>query len=189
MSNHDQNRIRSVLGGNIEKSKQAATLLLTLPGSPFIYYGEELGMLGEKPDEQIREPFIWNVSTKDSGQTNWEEIIHNTSDNTAALVLQQKDANSLWQYYKNLIHLRKANKVLAEGALKLSNYNNENDIIAFIRSYKEKEFLILLNIGGTIRKISIKEKFNILLNKDVVIRDNQFTLQRYSSIILELKTN
>ncbi len=65
LSNHDQNRIGSLLSGNVEKLKVAANLLLTLPGNPYLYYGEEIGMLGLKPDEFIREPFLWDVGTND----------------------------------------------------------------------------------------------------------------------------
>ena len=50
----------SVLGGNVEKAKLAAFILLTSPGTPFIYYGEEIGMMGRKPDENIRRPMQWS---------------------------------------------------------------------------------------------------------------------------------
>ena len=46
LTNHDQNRVMSVLNGDIGKARVAASLLLTAPGTPFIYYGEELGQQG-----------------------------------------------------------------------------------------------------------------------------------------------
>lgn len=49
LTNHDHNRVMSQLDNNPNHAKMAATLLLTLPGNPFIYYGEEIGMLGVKP--------------------------------------------------------------------------------------------------------------------------------------------
>jgi alpha-amylase len=57
LTNHDQDRIGSVVGNNKDKIKLAASIFLTLPGQPYIYYGEEIGMLGTKPDPYIREPF------------------------------------------------------------------------------------------------------------------------------------
>jgi alpha-amylase len=60
LTNHDQNRVMSVLNGNVDKAKVAASLLLTSPGTPFIYYGEEIGMQGRKPDEDIRLPMQWS---------------------------------------------------------------------------------------------------------------------------------
>ncbi|MBK8291612.1 MAG: hypothetical protein IPK96_12450, partial [Flammeovirgaceae bacterium] len=64
LKNHDQNRIMSELGNDLSKAKVAAGILLTLPGTPYIYYGEEIGMQGLKPDEYIREPFIWDDAKK-----------------------------------------------------------------------------------------------------------------------------
>ena len=51
----------SQLDGDVNKAKLAAFLLLTSPGTPFIYYGEEIGMQGKKPDENIRLPMQWNA--------------------------------------------------------------------------------------------------------------------------------
>ena len=46
ITNYDQNRVMTQLDGNIAKAKLAASILLTSPGTPFIYYGEEIGMTG-----------------------------------------------------------------------------------------------------------------------------------------------
>ncbi|MEP6895940.1 MAG: alpha-amylase family glycosyl hydrolase, partial [Chloroflexota bacterium] len=63
LTNHDQNRVVSVLNGKVEKAKLAAVMLLTSPGTPFIYYGEEIGMQGKKPDEDIRLPMQWSADS------------------------------------------------------------------------------------------------------------------------------
>ena len=60
LTNHDMNRVMSQLKDDENHAKMAAGILLTMPGNPFIYYGEEIGMKGAKPDEQIREPMIWS---------------------------------------------------------------------------------------------------------------------------------
>ena len=61
-TNHDQDRIMSQVG-SVEKAKLASNIYLTLPGNPFIYYGEEIGMCGEKPDEKIRKKSWWFFTT------------------------------------------------------------------------------------------------------------------------------
>ncbi len=53
LANHDQGRVMNQLGHDRAKAKVAAALLLTLSGTPFVYYGEEIGMVGTKPDELI----------------------------------------------------------------------------------------------------------------------------------------
>jgi len=52
--NHDQNRLSNTLQNNMSKAKIAASFFLTFPGIPYVYYGEEIGMGGSKPDEYIR---------------------------------------------------------------------------------------------------------------------------------------
>ncbi len=54
LTNDDQNRIMSAVNNNMDKAKMAASILLTLPGSLYLYYGEEIGMQGKKPDQYIR---------------------------------------------------------------------------------------------------------------------------------------
>ena len=100
LSNHDMNRIRTTLHGDIRKTKLAASILLTLPGIPFIYYGEELGMLGMKPDEFLREPFLWGDSNFQ--QTSWLKPLHSTSDSVISLENQKNDENSIFNHYKKL---------------------------------------------------------------------------------------
>jgi alpha-amylase len=99
LSNHDQNRVLSVLGGNLEKGKLAAAILLTMPGTPYIYYGEEIGMLGMKPDPNIREPFLWNTEANDTIRTKWMDPEY-TSDNSVVPLLKKA-------WWKNHAFLRR----------------------------------------------------------------------------------
>ena len=78
VTNHDQDRIASVLGeGEPARLKLAASLLLAAPGVPFLYYGEEIGQVGRKPDEMIRNPMPW-TSGSNGGFTQaaraWEPL-------------------------------------------------------------------------------------------------------------------
>ena len=142
LSNHDQNRIMSELDGDIAKAKMAASLLFTLPGSPYLYYGEEIGMMGKKPDEQIREPFIWDEPGKDPLQTNWEELVYNGPDSIQSLAQQKEDSQSLFNHYKNLIQLRKAFPALREGNFQVLGQN------AFVRSLSDS-LTIVHNVTPT----------------------------------------
>ena len=61
LTNHDMNRVMSQLSVDTNKAKLAASVLLTVPGVPFVYYGEEIGMTGVKPDEFNRTPMQWSA--------------------------------------------------------------------------------------------------------------------------------
>ena len=77
LTNHDQKRVMSEFGGDAAAAKLAATLLLTGGGTPFVYYGEEIGMTGQKPDERIRTPMRWDATGPAAGFTSstpWEPL-------------------------------------------------------------------------------------------------------------------
>ncbi|MGB1288798.1 MAG: alpha-amylase family glycosyl hydrolase, partial [Aggregatilineales bacterium] len=73
LTNHDEPRVMTELSGNIDDAKIAASLLLLSPGTPFIYYGEEIGMRGTKPDEHIRTPMQWDTTLVTGGFTSAAE--------------------------------------------------------------------------------------------------------------------
>ncbi|MBN3034335.1 MAG: DUF3459 domain-containing protein [Bacteroidales bacterium] len=144
LTNHDQERIMSRLDGNLQKARVAASLLLTLPGIPFIYYGEELGMRGKKPDEQIREPYLWGDN--DPAQTSWEEAVYSTPATVAPLVLQEKDEASLYYHYQKLIHLRNEYPEFNSGTFTPIESGDQR-LIAFSRSHEGHRVLVLHNVS------------------------------------------
>ena len=134
LSNHDQNRVGSMLRGNISHLRVAANLLLTLPGLPYLYYGEEIGMLGMKPDESIREPFLWDIRANDTQRTRWRRGKYSTSQTVRPLAQQQADPNSLFSHYKRLIQFRNGHSVLNDNRSRLLPTGiRQKGIVAFVR--------------------------------------------------------
>ena len=118
LSNHDQQRVMSQLAGNPRHMRTAAAMLLTLPGQAFIYYGEELGMQGRKPDPDLREPMRWYRDPHGTGQSRWKRFT--AGDGPAVSVqAQQHDAQSLLAWYRMLIDWRRELPVLRDGALRV----------------------------------------------------------------------
>lgn len=116
LTNHDQNRVMSQLRGDGNRAKLAASILLTLPGVPFVYYGEEIGMTGVKPDEQIRTPMQWTADPH-AGFTTGEPWMPVNEDYPAVNVeAQSGDPKSLLSHYRRLIQLRAAEPALRHGA-------------------------------------------------------------------------
>lgn len=191
LSNHDQNRIMSVFNQNINQAKIAASLLLTLPGLPFIYYGEEIGMLGMKPhDKYRREPFLW--STKNlQGQTTWLEPLY-TKISNGCIPLDEQISNpqSIYNHYKNLIHFRCQSDILLFGLLKPIS-TRIHCLCLFERIYDKKSLFIAHNIGSKLQRINIPENYSQVIfstqndNEILIVNNKQFHLQPYSTIILE----
>lgn len=189
LSNHDQNRILSALGANIEKGKLAAALLLTMPGTPYIYYGEEIGMLGEKPDPNIREPFLWDETQNDAIRTKWIQPEFTTDETVTPLSRQIKDNNSIFNQYKSLIHVRNRSAALTYGDFSPALYGNAG-LISFYRNIDDDQALVIHNLCGhkvTVQLKSEDEHFSHVLFSTYGEKtaNGNFDLEPYSSIILK----
>lgn len=189
LSNHDQVRIGSIADGNIEKLKLAANLLLTLPGNPYLYYGEEIGMKGKKPDEHIREAFIWNKRSDDNDRTNWRKPVYNTDSKTTPLKFQIEDENSLFNHYKKLIALRKTVPALAQISppnLQKSGIVNKK-LVSFIRPHDDGDLLVIQNITSDRVEVLIKEKISdvIFSTNDSKLDGQKVKLGAYEMIVLQ----
>lgn len=145
LTNHDMPRIATQLGREDRNLEMAASLLLTLPGSPFLYYGEEIGMAGDKPDPDIRTPMQWSADPG-AGFTTGEPWRAPQPDfrelNVAA---QRDDPGSLLSHYRRLIHLRSSTPALRHG--KLDVLEADDGVLAFLRTAGEDRVLVVHNLG------------------------------------------
>ncbi len=146
LTNHDQDRVMSVLRGDIGKAKVAASILMTAPGTPFIYYGEEIGMTGKKPDEYIRTPMQWNDGAN-AGFTTGTPWIEINGDYAQGVNVsnEEKDPGSLLNHYRALIHLRKTYSALRTGETYFIETGN-NGVYALLRTDASGVFLIVINL-------------------------------------------
>lgn len=132
LTNHDQDRSFNRLGQSPARAKLAASILLSLPGVPYLYYGEEVGMLGQKPDENIRRPMQWSSEANAgfSSQTPWHPI--NTNFANANVADQSQDQNSLWRHYQKWISTRNNTAALRKGTYTAVNAGSTT-VFAFLR--------------------------------------------------------
>ncbi|TRZ40120.1 alpha-amylase [Niallia circulans] len=146
LTNHDQIRVMSEFKGDIQKGKSAASILLTLPGNPYLYYGEEIGMIGEKPDELIREPFRWYEGDGE-GQTSWQTPVYNIGNNGISVEVQDNNENSLLNHYRKMIRIRQQYVELGKGNIESIEVNNAK-VVAYNRTYKKSSIQIFHNIAN-----------------------------------------
>jgi len=146
LTNHDQDRLMDQLGFSQEKNKIAASLLLTAPGVPFLYYGEEVGLQGTGHD-RARNPMQWSGEQNAgfSTGTPWQEVgfdweFYNLSN-------QIDDPGSLFSHYRNLIQARNQHVSLRVGDPYVVSAS-ENSLYSILRVSQEEAVLILINLGG-----------------------------------------
>lgn len=146
--NHDQTRTMTYLQNDVAGAKLAATILLTLPGVPFIYYGEEIGMTGDKPDERLRTPMHWSRGTAAgfTSGTAWEALQPDSLN--ANVAVQDRDPNSLLNLYRRLARQRNENSALRSGRLIPVETGNEA-VLAYLRADSSRAVLVVANLGTT----------------------------------------
>ena len=148
LTNHDMDRIMSQLGGTPERARLAATWLLTAPGTPFVYYGEEIGMEGEKPDEDIRTPMAWTGESPSVGFSDaipWQAPDLSFGD--ANVADQTNDPGSLLSLYRDLIHFRNESPALRFGETILLDPGHPS-VYSVLRVADSESVLTILNLSG-----------------------------------------
>lgn len=147
LTNHDINRAASYATGKnaLAQGKAAAMLYLTMPGIPFIYYGEEIGMAGVKPDEKIRTPMQWTGDPKAGFTTGtpWQAI--NADYKIINVAAQTGDPSSLLEHYRQLITLRNEHAALRAGATYVLKADSRR-LVSYLRTNDEEVLLVLVNI-------------------------------------------
>ena len=211
LTNHDQDRSFYRFGMDERKAKLAARILLSLPGVPYIYYGEEVGMLGQKPDEDIRRPMQWTSSANAgfSSTQPWHPLNNNYANYNVAN--QQFESESIWSQYQIWIKQRTRNTALRSGTYDFIESNNIR-MFSYLRADSESNtaFAVIHNLSSqntddiTIRinNSSLTEGtynlINILNNQNMgsinVSSSGAFdttlsevTLAAYSSFLLKLE--
>jgi alpha-amylase len=190
LSNHDQERVMSQLDDNAQHMRMAAALLLTLPGQPYVYYGEELGTRGHKPDSAMREPMRWQRIPGGRGETTWEA---STSGNGAEVSVEaeQADPNSLLHYYSMLLHWRSEIGALRDGGFRV--YPEANDhLVAWERADAQGTVLVVHNLSGAAQSMPLdvpgEPHFNHVLRQSTTgatIDAEGLQLPPYSSVVLQ----
>jgi glycosidase len=148
LTNHDQDRLMTQLKKDPDKEKVAASMLLTSPGVPFIYYGEEIGLEGQKPDENIRRPMQWSTEKYGGFSTifPWEYVGPDWQMNNVAI--ETVDQNSILSYYRTLIQIRNEHAALRVGDL-YALYAANPALYTILRVSHEEMVLVIVNLSDT----------------------------------------
>ena len=158
ITNHDMDRAAGFLTPASGYAQMAANLYILGPGTPFIYYGEELGMCGSRggasTDANRRLAMIWNDGDTVKNPTGSTYSASNQVQN--GVKEQITDENSLYTYYKKLIMIRKANPAIARGEYHAVSIKGSN-VGGFTSTYDGKTVLVLHNTTKTEQTIDVSQ--------------------------------
>ncbi len=187
IGNHDRDRVLDQLRGNMSHMRMAAAMLLTLPGDPFVYYGEEIGMHGIKPDESIREPMRWDRDPRQAGETWWEPAPDNASSHLS-VAAERADRRSLLNFYRRLIHWRIELPALGDGTI--ASYPVDGGAIsAYTRADDAQRLLVIHNLSSAPRSVNLPDAgFRAVIRRTrggIRLRGGELLLPPYSTAILQ----
>jgi maltose alpha-D-glucosyltransferase / alpha-amylase len=157
-------RLSPLLGNDRRQIELLNSLLLSLPGTPVIYYGDEIGMgdnvyLGDR--NGVRTPMQWS-SDRNAGfsranpQRLYLPVIVDSEYHYEAVNVeaQRANPNSLWYWMKRLLATRKRFPALGKGDLELLHSSNRK-VFAFIRSTSEQHILIVANLSHYVQTVAL----------------------------------
>ena len=231
LANHDQPRMVSKFGNDtpefrVVSSKMLSTFIMTMRGTPYYYYGDELGMTNirfnsiddyhdvdtrnkyiglknkngdlnafleeqkQTSRENGRTPFQWD-NTQNAGFTSgtpWLKV--NPNYKTVNAEAEEKDPNSVLNYFRKLVQLRKKEPTLVYGKYTVLDKENPN-VYAYTRELDGKKLLVLLNFTdkNSSYKIGIPStKSTIILGNYTELKKPKNNILRpYEAIVMELK--
>lgn len=146
LTNHDQDRLMSQVFDHDERVKVAASLLLTSPGVPFLYYGEEVGLQGEWINVADRRPMQWSGSANGGFTTGipWEPL--GPAWQNYNVELEAADPISILSHYQNLIQARNEHAALRIGNLNVVTTTNEG-LYSILRVSENEAVLVMINLS------------------------------------------
>lgn len=205
LSNHDMDRASNSLTN--ENAKLAASLYLLLPGTPYMYYGEEIELMGKRKtapedasDARRRLPMIWSMTDK-NGECGFPEP-HRTdlmnNEQVKLGVAEQMDKNySLWNHYKKVIEIRNKYPFIKNSVF--TNMTKQIDtkldnILAYELSYGDESIIVIHNFENANASVDLsKIGVSSILDEVSVSRqypelsNNVLKIGKWSTVILSKK--
>lgn len=198
MTNHDQDRAAESFGKNVDKEKQAAAMMLTTPGKPFIYQGEELGYWGktEKGDPSRRQPMAWDKNLSylckfglsDNHKSDLTD--YNMVKGSISVEAQEADANSLLAVYKTWSRLRNTYPALADGTMTASPLNGGTIASWYMTSTDGRKMLVVHNCGSSEKSIAVTDNISkpvAVLGTVKADKNTTLIMSGRSSVVFDLQ--
>lgn len=207
LGNHDRPRVASRVG--VEQAGVAAMLLLTLRGTPTVYYGDEIGMHQVPiPPDRVQDPFEKNVPGMGLGRDGartpmqwdasafagfstvdpWLPVADDfVTENVANL---RHDRTSIYELHRRLLALRRASPALTRGSYR--PVAASGDLLLYVRQYAQQRVLVALNLSGEPAVVSAQSErwrgklvLSTLLDRQEMV-DGEVALRGNEGVVVEL---
>ena len=157
-------RLAPLLGNDRRRIELMNGLLFSLPGSPVLYYGDEIGMgdnifLGDR--NGVRTPMQWSADrnagfSRANRQRLYLPVITDPEYHyeTVNVEAQQGNPHSIYSWTKRLIALRKRHRAFGRGSLELLRPENRK-VLAYIRKYESEQILCVANLSRFLQAVEL----------------------------------
>ena len=189
LSNHDQNRFASEVNKNVAREKQAAAILLSGPGKPFVYQGEELGYWGSKDggDEYVRTPIRWTRTGTIPTEPLGGKVDNSMLSADRSVQAQEESKESILNVYKTWSCLRNTYPALAGGEMSAVSQSGAS-IAAWYMTKDTQKLLVVHNVAGSEKSVTLSDKLTkpIALLGTASVAGKTLKLGPNSSVVFEL---
>ena len=193
LSNHDVGRIAGFCTQHEQKTKLAGAMNLFMSGSAFVYYGEEIGMVGSGNDPSKRAPMYWN-DARDNGTTNPPPECELPDEYPfGSLEHQTGDENSIYNYYRKAIEIRNAIPSISHGRTTAEAELNKGCVSAFRKASDYGTSIVLMNIQEENAVVDLSAYGDWLLaaslsadGNPIVLEGSTLQLPAYGTAVLVL---
>lgn len=191
-TNHDMGRSAGYYSGESApaQTKLSGALNLLMSGSAFIYYGEELGMKGAGKDENKRAPMCFYTDKNTAGMCEGPPGMDSIKMKYGSLEEQEKELDSVYNYYKQAIYLRNCYPVLVKGRVRNIEAYSSEQVAAFSKTRDEEELLVFCNLSGEAATVELNTAAKIVaaLYTDEtkgMMEDSRLTIPAYGIMLLQ----
>lgn len=195
LTNHDMGRVANALVSDTDKLKTAAGLLMMMNGSPFVYYGEEIGMksAGTK-DENKRIPMFWSASDTTGMTDGPADMDAGIESSLPSWEEQLSDETSLLNYYKRALRLRNENPEIARGVMAQVESLCDGKQAAITKTYEGSTIGIIYNLDEESVSISLAgtelsgmeiRGYLTLNGEEIILSDDALTMPARSICIVK----
>lgn len=194
IANHDMGRESNALRNDEDDIKMAAGLLMTLNGSPFVYYGEEIGMASSGiKDENKRLAMIWSMADNAGMTVGPKDADQGIESAFEGVEEQSLKSDSILNYYKRALRLRNENPEIARGTIEVIEDLCEGHQAVICKTYQDSSILIAyntsdevieINLPSTMQNIGIRG-YLTLHGEEVVLQQEKLIMPAQSICILK----